>query len=249
MLLIDVLLERSMTSIWYLSFWYLLPRRLLPLGSLPAIIFSVMLRFSWETHLPWNKEPDGSAAPHSPLGLVEMNSWMAEEKGFELLYPTLQALGKIMSNFFGFWASSCRGCSAEFHSSHMMSFQIPVLGKKRWFSYLLISFYAVRRHGVCPSFLHRTVLVFKSPRTFPIRGFQIYDGPVRMGRCTSKKFTPTVDRYSSAIGFFMKNSWQISPQNNVWQILMEKCVSERSRNVCCWMWKVLMFSAVVRDLS
>jgi len=70
------------------------------------------------------------------------------------------------------------------------------------------------------------VFVFKSHRTFPIRGFQIYDGPVRMARCTFKKFTPTADRYSSAIGFFMKNSWQISPQNNVSQILMEKSVSK-----------------------
>ncbi|NXI48273.1 TMEM2 hyaluronidase, partial [Galbula dea] len=61
-------------------------------------------------------------------------------------------------------------------------------------------------------------------KTFPIRGFQIYDGPVRMAKCTFKRFTPTVDRYSSAIGFFMKNSWQISPQNNVSQILMEKSV-------------------------
>ncbi|XP_064525014.1 inactive cell surface hyaluronidase CEMIP2-like isoform X3 [Pseudopipra pipra] len=61
-------------------------------------------------------------------------------------------------------------------------------------------------------------------KTFPIRGFQIYDGPVRMARCTFKKFTSTVDRHSSAIGFFMKNSWQISPQNNVSQILMEKSV-------------------------
>uniref|UniRef100_G1N7X6 G8 domain-containing protein n=1 Tax=Meleagris gallopavo TaxID=9103 RepID=G1N7X6_MELGA len=61
-------------------------------------------------------------------------------------------------------------------------------------------------------------------KTFPIRGFQIYDGPVRMAKCTFKKFTPTADRYSSAIGFFMKNSWQISPQNNVSQILMEKSV-------------------------
>ncbi|NWX96773.1 TMEM2 hyaluronidase, partial [Nothoprocta ornata] len=61
-------------------------------------------------------------------------------------------------------------------------------------------------------------------QTFPIRGFQIYDGPVRMTKCTFKKFTPTADRYSSAIGFFMKNSWQISPQNNVSQILMEKSV-------------------------
>ncbi|NXS08129.1 TMEM2 hyaluronidase, partial [Neodrepanis coruscans] len=67
-------------------------------------------------------------------------------------------------------------------------------------------------------------------KTFPIRGFQIYDGPVRITRCTFKKFTPTVDRHSSAIGFFLKNSWQISPQNNVSQILMEKSVSKRSRN-------------------
>ncbi|XP_009947873.1 PREDICTED: transmembrane protein 2-like [Leptosomus discolor] len=61
-------------------------------------------------------------------------------------------------------------------------------------------------------------------KTFPIRGFQIYDGPVRIAECTFKKFTPTVDRFSSAIGFFMKNSWQISPQNNVSQILMERSV-------------------------
>lgn len=54
-----------------------------------------------------------------------------------------------------------------------------------------------------------------------------------MAKCTFKKFTPTVDRYSSAIGFFMKNSWQISPQNNVSQILMEKSVSKKSRKVCC----------------
>uniref|UniRef100_A0A7M4FFE8 hyaluronoglucosaminidase n=1 Tax=Crocodylus porosus TaxID=8502 RepID=A0A7M4FFE8_CROPO len=62
-------------------------------------------------------------------------------------------------------------------------------------------------------------------KTFPIRGFQIYDGPVRMAKCTFKKFTTTADRYSSAIGFFMKNSWQISPQNNVSQIRMERSVS------------------------
>ncbi|XP_059570591.1 cell surface hyaluronidase isoform X3 [Alligator mississippiensis] len=61
-------------------------------------------------------------------------------------------------------------------------------------------------------------------KTFPIRGFQIYDGPVRMAKCTFKKFTTTADRYSSAIGFFMKNSWQISPQNNVSQIRMERSV-------------------------
>ncbi|XP_051776376.1 cell surface hyaluronidase-like isoform X1 [Erpetoichthys calabaricus] len=61
-------------------------------------------------------------------------------------------------------------------------------------------------------------------KTFPIRGFQIYDGPVRMTKCTFKKFTPTADRYTSAIGFFMKNAWQISPQNNVSLIKMERSV-------------------------
>ncbi|XP_062936600.1 inactive cell surface hyaluronidase CEMIP2 isoform X2 [Cynocephalus volans] len=52
-------------------------------------------------------------------------------------------------------------------------------------------------------------------RTFPIRGFQIYDGPVHLTRSTFKKYVPTPDRYSSAIGFLMKNSWQITPRNNI----------------------------------
>ncbi|XP_072790011.1 uncharacterized protein [Taeniopygia guttata] len=50
-----------------------------------------------------------------------------------------------------------------------------------------------------------------------------------MARCTFKKFTLTVHRYSSAIGFFMINSWQISPQNNVSQILMEKSLHIQAR--------------------
>ncbi|XP_077642039.1 uncharacterized protein LOC144246952 [Lonchura striata] len=50
-----------------------------------------------------------------------------------------------------------------------------------------------------------------------------------MARCTFKKFPLTVDRYSSAIGFFIINSWQISPQNNVSQILMEKSVGLTQR--------------------
>ncbi|XP_053573650.1 cell surface hyaluronidase-like [Bombina bombina] len=61
-------------------------------------------------------------------------------------------------------------------------------------------------------------------KTFPIRGFQIYDGPVRLLKCTFKKFLPTVDRPSSAIAFSLKNSWQITPQNNVSQIKMERNV-------------------------
>uniref|UniRef100_A0A8C9AU62 hyaluronoglucosaminidase n=1 Tax=Prolemur simus TaxID=1328070 RepID=A0A8C9AU62_PROSS len=52
-------------------------------------------------------------------------------------------------------------------------------------------------------------------RTFPIRGFQIYDGPIHLTRSTFKKYVPTPDRYSSAVGFLMKNSWQITPRNNI----------------------------------
>ncbi|XP_073424765.1 cell surface hyaluronidase CEMIP2-like isoform X1 [Dendrobates tinctorius] len=59
-------------------------------------------------------------------------------------------------------------------------------------------------------------------KTFPIRGFQIYDGPVRLLRCTFKKFVPTAERPSSAIGFSLKNSWQITPQNNISQVKMER---------------------------
>lgn len=70
-----------------------------------------------------------------------------------------------------------------------------------------------------------------------------------MAKCTFKKFTPTGDRYSSAIGFFMKNSWQISPQNNVSQILMEKSVSKKSRRACCQMCNWLKFLEAVRYLS
>ncbi|KAL2300798.1 hypothetical protein Nmel_013688 [Mimus melanotis] len=70
-------------------------------------------------------------------------------------------------------------------------------------------------------------------KTFLTHGFQIYNGSARMARCTFRRFTPSVDRYSSVIGFFMKNPWQISPQNNVSEMLMEKSVSKRSINVCC----------------
>ncbi|XP_075063891.1 cell surface hyaluronidase CEMIP2-like isoform X1 [Mixophyes fleayi] len=61
-------------------------------------------------------------------------------------------------------------------------------------------------------------------KTFPIRGFQIYDGPVRLFRCTFKKFLPTGERPSSAIGFPLKNSWQITPQNNLSLVRMERSV-------------------------
>ncbi|XP_044135453.1 cell surface hyaluronidase-like isoform X2 [Bufo gargarizans] len=64
-------------------------------------------------------------------------------------------------------------------------------------------------------------------KTFPIRGFQIYDGPVRLLRCTFKNFVPTADRPSSAIGFSLKNSWQITPQNNISQVKMERSVGRK----------------------
>lgn len=40
--------------------------------------------------------------PHTALWvlLVLMISWVAEDRGFELLYPSLQVLGKIMSKLF-----------------------------------------------------------------------------------------------------------------------------------------------------
>ncbi|XP_068092458.1 cell surface hyaluronidase CEMIP2 [Hyperolius riggenbachi] len=52
-------------------------------------------------------------------------------------------------------------------------------------------------------------------RTFPIRGFQIYDGPIRLTKSTFKNFMPTPDRLTSAIGFLLKNPWQLTPRNNV----------------------------------
>lgn len=52
-------------------------------------------------------------------------------------------------------------------------------------------------------------------RTFPIRGFQIYDGPIHLTKCTFNNFVPTPDRFTSAIGFLMKNTWQMTPKNNI----------------------------------
>lgn len=81
---------------------YLLPRRHLPPGSLTDTVFSIMLMFSWKTHLPWNREPGGNAATQA---FGSFSWWWTPgfkeaDKGFELLYPSLQALGKLMSNFF-----------------------------------------------------------------------------------------------------------------------------------------------------
>ncbi|XP_066513496.1 cell surface hyaluronidase-like [Hoplias malabaricus] len=52
-------------------------------------------------------------------------------------------------------------------------------------------------------------------KTFPIRGFQIYDGPVRLLRSTFKSYIPTSERFTSAVGFNLKNVWQLTPRNNL----------------------------------
>ncbi|XP_076127565.1 cell surface hyaluronidase [Alosa pseudoharengus] len=59
---------------------------------------------------------------------------------------------------------------------------------------------------------NRTLPRFK---TFPIRGFQIYDGPVRLTESTFRSYTPTADRFTSAVGFNLKNTWQLTPRNNL----------------------------------
>uniref|UniRef100_A0A8K9UEB0 hyaluronoglucosaminidase n=1 Tax=Oncorhynchus mykiss TaxID=8022 RepID=A0A8K9UEB0_ONCMY len=52
-------------------------------------------------------------------------------------------------------------------------------------------------------------------RTFPIRGFQIYDGPVRLTQSTFRNYVPTTERFASAVGFNLKNTWQLTPRNNL----------------------------------
>ncbi|XP_064032349.1 inactive cell surface hyaluronidase CEMIP2 isoform X1 [Pogoniulus pusillus] len=62
-------------------------------------------------------------------------------------------------------------------------------------------------------------------RTFPIRGFQIYDGPIHLTKCTFKNFVPTPDRFTSAVGFLMKNQWQMTPKNNISLVKFDPNVS------------------------
>uniref|UniRef100_A0A8C8IEH6 hyaluronoglucosaminidase n=1 Tax=Oncorhynchus tshawytscha TaxID=74940 RepID=A0A8C8IEH6_ONCTS len=52
-------------------------------------------------------------------------------------------------------------------------------------------------------------------RTFPIRGFQIYDGPVRLTQSTFRNYVLTTERFASAVGFNLKNTWQLTPRNNL----------------------------------
>ncbi|XP_019131531.2 cell surface hyaluronidase [Larimichthys crocea] len=65
-------------------------------------------------------------------------------------------------------------------------------------------------------------------RTFPIRGFQIYDGPVRLTQSTFRGFIPTPERYTSAVGFNLKNTWQLTPRNNLSQVSFHSTVGLRT---------------------
>ncbi|KAM9765301.1 cell migration-inducing and hyaluronan-binding protein isoform 2-T2 [Menidia menidia] len=57
---------------------------------------------------------------------------------------------------------------------------------------------------------------------FPIRGMQIYDGPINVQNCTFRKFTALDGRHTSAIGFRLNNSWQSCPNNNVTDISFDR---------------------------
>ncbi|TSK53827.1 Cell migration-inducing and hyaluronan-binding protein [Bagarius yarrelli] len=50
---------------------------------------------------------------------------------------------------------------------------------------------------------------------FPIRGMQIYDGPINVQNCTFRKYVALDGRHTSAFGFRLNNSWQSCPNNNV----------------------------------
>ncbi|CAH1264677.1 TMEM2 [Branchiostoma lanceolatum] len=60
-------------------------------------------------------------------------------------------------------------------------------------------------------------------RTWPgstatrMRGLEIYDGPIFADSCTFKRYAkvPEADRWSSAIGFKVKNGWQNTPKSNI----------------------------------
>ncbi|XP_068594477.1 cell surface hyaluronidase [Brachionichthys hirsutus] len=65
-------------------------------------------------------------------------------------------------------------------------------------------------------------------RTFPIRGFQIYDGPVRLTRSTFRGFIPTPERYTSAVGFSLKNTWQLNPRNDLSKLSFQPTVGLRT---------------------
>lgn len=56
---------------------------------------------------------------------------------------------------------------------------------------------------------------------FPIRGMQIYDGPIKVHNCTFRKYVAMDGRHTSAFGFRLNNSWQSCPNNNVTDITFD----------------------------
>uniref|UniRef100_A0A669CEV9 Cell migration inducing hyaluronidase 1 n=1 Tax=Oreochromis niloticus TaxID=8128 RepID=A0A669CEV9_ORENI len=60
---------------------------------------------------------------------------------------------------------------------------------------------------------------------FPIRGMQIYDGPINVQNCTFRKYTALDGRHTSAFGFRLNNSWQSCPNNNVTNITFDHITS------------------------
>uniref|UniRef100_A0A8C5EIZ0 hyaluronoglucosaminidase n=1 Tax=Gouania willdenowi TaxID=441366 RepID=A0A8C5EIZ0_GOUWI len=56
---------------------------------------------------------------------------------------------------------------------------------------------------------------------FPIRGMQIYDGPINVQNCTFRKYTALDGRHSSAFGFRLNNTWQSCPNNNISDITFD----------------------------
>ncbi|RXN25610.1 cell migration-inducing and hyaluronan-binding [Labeo rohita] len=56
---------------------------------------------------------------------------------------------------------------------------------------------------------------------FPIRGMQIYDGPINVQNCTFRKFIALDGRHTSAFGFRLNNTWQSCPNNNVTDITFD----------------------------
>uniref|UniRef100_A0A4W4FYK0 G8 domain-containing protein n=1 Tax=Electrophorus electricus TaxID=8005 RepID=A0A4W4FYK0_ELEEL len=60
---------------------------------------------------------------------------------------------------------------------------------------------------------------------FPIRGMQIYDGPINVQNCTFRKYVSLEGRHTSAFGFRLNNSWQSCPNNNVTDITFDSITS------------------------
>uniref|UniRef100_A0A3Q3BD95 hyaluronoglucosaminidase n=1 Tax=Kryptolebias marmoratus TaxID=37003 RepID=A0A3Q3BD95_KRYMA len=57
---------------------------------------------------------------------------------------------------------------------------------------------------------------------FPIRGMQVYDGPIRVQNCTFRKYAALEGRHTSAFGFRLNNTWQSCPNNNVTEIIFDQ---------------------------